>query len=157
MKGQEDNSPLSVIDFTPAILAVAPYSEIGKALYGQYSIEHDLGTSNLWTVDFWIQYIWAENQVLFRVGNDTDSVYIVNSTGEVNYNEDSGVLYNTETAESDALCYNIALGAGTRIVHQGSSKSESINLEDEPFSMVLHLTAGFILPLFLMKIIFLCG
>lgn len=136
LKGQEDNSPLSVIDFTPAILAVAPYSEIGKALYGQYSIEHDLGISNLWTVDFWIQYIWAENQVLFRVGNETDSVYIVNSTGEVNYNEDSGVLYNTETAESDALCYNIALGTGTRIVHQGSSKSESINLEDEPFNMV---------------------
>ena len=135
LKGQEDNSPLSVIDFTPAILAVAPYSEIGKALYGQYSIEHDLGTSNLWTVDFWIQYIWAENQVLFRVGNVTDSIYIVNSTGEVNYNEDSGVLYNTETAESDALCYNITLGAGTRIIHQGSSKSESINLDDEPFNM----------------------
>lgn len=135
LKGQEDNSPLSVIDFTPAILAVAPYSEIGKALYGQYSIEHDLGTSNLWTVDFWIQYIWAENQVLFRVGNETDSIYIVNYTGEVNYNEDSGVLYNTENAESDALCYNIALGAGTRIIHQGSSKSESINLEDEPFNM----------------------
>lgn len=135
LKGQEDNSSLSVIDFTPAILATAPYSEIGKALYGEYSIEHDLGTSKLWTVDFWIQYIWAENQVLFRVGNESDSVYIVNSTEEVNYNEDSDILYNTETAEIDALCYNIAQDAGTRIVHQGKSKSETISLKDDPFFM----------------------
>ena len=136
LKGREDNSPLSVIDFTPAILAVAPYSEIGKALYGQYKMVHHLGYTNFWTVDFWIQYIWAENQVLFRIGNAGDTIYIVNSTGESNYNEYSdGIPYNTETAENDELCYNIALTAGTRIYHQGKSTSELVYLEGYPFYM----------------------
>ncbi len=135
LKGREDNTGAQVIDFTPAILAVAPYSEIGKALYGQYSLTHPLGANHEWTVDFWIQYIWAENQILFRIGNPEDMIYIMNATDEVNYNEDEGTLYNTATAESDELCYNVADVANTKIYHQGAAGSEVINLSDEPFNM----------------------
>ena len=121
--GAGDNNPADVIDFTPAILTLSPYSEIGKSLYGQYSLAHPL-SGNSWTVDFWIQYIWAENQTVFDIGNETDRIYVVISTGEPNYNEydeDSEPPYNYEVTETESLVYNVTLGADTFIFHTGNS------------------------------------
>lgn len=128
---EKDNNPVDVIDFSPAILTLAPYSEIGKSLYGQYSLTHPLPQMNQWTIDFWIQYIWAENQTLFHIGNETDCISIIISTGEPNYNEylDDEPPYNYEVTEPDLMVYNVTLGADTYIFHTGI-KSEYIKISD---------------------------
>lgn len=130
--GREDNNDLIPIDFTPAILAVSPYSEVGKSLYGQYALTHPIGESNSWTVDFWLQYIWAENQVLFTIGTASDSLQVINSTGEPNYNVEDELepKYNTETYLQDALVYNVAKGQGNFLQHTGIAMSSHIALED---------------------------
>ena len=124
--GREDNTDLIPIDFTPAILAVSPYSEIGKSLYGQYALTHPIGESNSWTVDFWLQYIWAEGQVLFSIGTSSDKIQIINSTGEPNYNEplEDEPPYNTEILQRSSQPYNVALGADNFIQHTGLAQSE---------------------------------
>lgn len=130
--GREDNTDLIPIDFTPAILAVSPYSEVGKSLYGQYALTHPIGESNSWTVDFWLQYIWAERQVLFSIGTTSDKIQILNSTGEPNYNEPIAEEppYNTETQLQAELPYNVALGADNWIQHIGVAQSEMQSLSE---------------------------
>lgn len=92
------------IDFTPAILAVAPYSTIGKSLYGRFSLSASLGSTRTFTVDFWIQYIYAENQTLFEIGDGTDKVSLEVRAAECAYatgdDEASGIPYNEETTMS---------------------------------------------------------
>ena len=128
----EDNTPLVPIDFTAAILSVAPYSEVGKSAYGQFSVTHPLGSSNVFTVDFWIQYIWAENQVLLDIGVPSDRIQIICSSGEPNYNEpqDGEPPYNWEIESSDKLPYNVAAGSAVYANHQGIGSFEMIDLED---------------------------
>lgn len=130
-----DNTPLSVIDFTPAILSVAPYSEIGKSAYGQYSIYHNLGDTNVYTVDFWIQYIWAENQILLDIGSNTDKIQVICSSGEPNYNEPlpDEPPYNWEIETSDQLPYNVAAGEAVYLSHTGQTQSSTINFKSLDF------------------------
>lgn len=131
----DDNTPLVPIDFTAAILSVAPYSEVGKSAYGQFSITHPLGSSNVFTVDFWIQYIWAENQVLLDIGVPSDRIQIICSSGEPNYNEpqDGEPPYNWEIESADKLPYNVAAGSAVYANHQGIGSFEMIDLEDIGF------------------------
>lgn len=131
----DDNTPLVPIDFTAAILSVAPYSEVGKSAYGQFSITHPLGSSNVFTVDFWIQYIWAENQVLLDIGVPSDRIQIICSSGEPNYNEpqDGEPPYNWEIESSDKLPYNVAAGSAVYANHQGIGSFDTIDLEDIGF------------------------
>ena len=131
----DDNSPLVPIDFTAAILSVAPYSEVGKSAYGQFSITHPLGDSNVFTVDFWIQYTWAENQVLLDIGVPSDRIQIICSSGEPNYNEpqDGEPPYNWEIESADKLPYNVAAGSAVYANHQGIGSFDMINLEDIGF------------------------
>lgn len=131
----DDNTPLVPIDFTAAILSVAPYSEVGKSAYGQFSLTHPLGKTNVFTVDFWIQYIWAENQVLLDIGVPSDRIQIICSSGEPNYNEpqDGEPPYNWETGTADMLPYNVAEGKAIWAKHQGLSNFETVNLDDTGF------------------------
>ena len=98
--GKENSS--TSIDFTPAILAVAPYASDGKSVYGQFSLERAIGTTDKFTVDFWIQYIFAESQVLFSVGNQYDKIELKVSPDEIFFEiglEDvSGIPFNEEIA-----------------------------------------------------------
>lgn len=130
--GREDNNDVVPIDFTPAILAVSPYSEVGKSLYGQYSLNHPIGESNTWTVDFWLQYIWAEGQVLFTIGTESDKIQILNSTGEPNYNEplDQEPPYNTDIIQRTSQPYNVALGADNFLQHAGIAQTETLSLPE---------------------------
>ena len=130
-----DNTPLSVIDFTPAILSVAPYSEIGKSAYGQYAIHHNLGDTNVYTVDFWIQYIWAENQVLLDIGSNTDKIQVICSSGEPNYNEPlpDEPPYNWEIETADQLPYNVATGEAVYLSHIGQTQNSTINFKSLDF------------------------
>lgn len=131
----DDNTPLVPIDFTAAILSVAPYSEVGKSAYGRFSLTHPLGSSNVFTVDFWIQYIWAENQVLLDIGVPSDRIQIICSSGEPNYNEpqDGEPPYNWEIESADKLPYNVAAGSAVYANHQGIGSFDTIDLEDIGF------------------------
>ena len=81
LAGEADSS--DDIDFTPAILAIAPYATIGKSLYGQCSVSGNFGsTTEEFSVDFWQQYIYAENQVLFDVGTANEKARLVISNQE---------------------------------------------------------------------------
>ena len=71
------------IDFTPAILTIAPYATVGKSLYGQCSVSGNFGnTTEKFSVDFWEQYIFAENQVLFDIGTPNERVKLVTANTE---------------------------------------------------------------------------
>jgi len=71
------------IDFTPAILTIAPYATVGKSLYGQCAVTGNFGNSaGEYSIDFWEQYIYAENQVLFDVGTPNERVRLVTATRE---------------------------------------------------------------------------
>ena len=98
--GKENSS--TAIDFTPAILAVAPYATDGKSVYGQFSLERAIGTTDKFTVDFWIQYIFAESQVLFSIGNTYDKIELKVSPDEIFFEiglgDVSGIPFNEEIA-----------------------------------------------------------
>lgn len=66
----------SGIDYTPAIKAVAPYCQIARCIAGNFSIKKTISTKTA-TVDFWLQYLYAENQQLFSVGTIDDSIALV--------------------------------------------------------------------------------
>ncbi|MBQ0167221.1 MAG: hypothetical protein KBT02_08960 [Treponema sp.] len=74
LKGHEDSS--GGIDFTPAILAVAPYCTIARCLFGQFdvTIEETMTIEGGFTVDFWMQYLYSESQTLFDIGTFNDKV-----------------------------------------------------------------------------------
>ena len=131
LKDESDNEEGSPIDYKPAILALAPYSEIGKSLVGQYSLNHPLG-NQLWTVDFWIEYIWAENQTIFDIGNTGDRISIVVSNGEPYYNtfEEGTVPYNSETVERTEIVYNSIIPKGNYVYHTDGFNEEHFLLED---------------------------
>lgn len=69
LKNGEDNEK-----YTPAILAVAPYCQNAKAIWGYFNLLNSITNVLYSTVDFWIQYFYAENQILFNVGSNADKV-----------------------------------------------------------------------------------
>lgn len=97
------------IDFTPAILAIAPYATLGKSLYGRYGITAAYGSCNVFTVDFWLQYIYAENQIIFDIGNIGDKIKLIIAAGECYFekgaDDESGIPFNAEITQS--RLYNI--------------------------------------------------
>ena len=62
------------IDFTPAILAVSPYCTTARCLYGQFNASLTVEDVTEITVDFWIQYLYAEAQTLFEIGTLNDKI-----------------------------------------------------------------------------------
>lgn len=122
----------SELSFKPAILAVAPYSDTARSLYGVFKLTFDLHNSNTFTVDFWIKFYYAENQVLFDIGTDQDRIQFICLSGEPNYNVPqtyNGIPeppYNYETKQTDALVYNHAQVSAKDmyVKHQGVSTFE---------------------------------
>ncbi|MBO7123184.1 MAG: hypothetical protein J6V90_07900 [Treponema sp.] len=98
-----DETEDAQIDFTPAILAVAPYSPVGQSLYGQYSVYGAFGNAVSFTVDFWIQYIYAENQVILDVGTPQDRIQVVVSAGECYFERG---LKSEEDPDGDDVPFN---------------------------------------------------
>lgn len=118
------NMSAANIDFTPAILAVAPYSETGRSLYGQFNLIKEIGNTNKYTVDFWMQYIWAEDQVLFDIGSDNDKVKLVIQNDEVYLNtplEDEPPLNIEQTRAGEVVVLNEPAASSSFIQHYGSS------------------------------------
>jgi hypothetical protein len=92
------------IDFTPAILAIAPFATLGKSLYGRYGITAGYGVCNKFTVDFWLQYIYSENQIIFDIGNTGDKIKLIIAAGECYFekgaDDESGIPFNAEITQS---------------------------------------------------------
>ena len=104
-----DNSPISSIDFTPAIIAVAPYSEVGKSAYGRFSLTYPLGSPENLAVDFWVQFVWSENTTVFEYGDDDRKIRLVSVVAEPYYNvpQAGEPPYNYEIDEVAKLPYNV--------------------------------------------------
>lgn len=120
------NSSGGDIDFTPAILAVAPYSEIGRSAYGQFRAEITLEASNTLTIDFWIQYIWNENQILFDIGNAVDRIRLEIANDEAYFNDfqeerDAAPLNEEIRMSGDVVVLNEPEPASSTIQHYGNT------------------------------------
>ena len=129
--GRESNGTHGSIDFTPAIRAVAPYAEIGRSLYGQYSLSHPL-PGTVWTCDFWIQYLWGENQTLLETRCGGAVLTLGDRTAEPNYNEQDTEEppYNFETGYTDMLTYNVARDGYGYIAFESKGQRREIQLPD---------------------------
>ena len=129
--GKESNGQYGDIDFSPAIRSVAPYAEIGRSLYGMYSLTHEL-PGTVWTCDFWIQYLWAENQILFEVHCGDALLRLGDRTLEPNYNEpaEGEPFYNTESDESVLMPYNVARDDYGYVSFEGGSQKREVPLPD---------------------------
>jgi hypothetical protein len=119
-----DETEDAQIDFTPAILAVAPYSPVGQSLYGQYSVNGTFGNAVSFTVDFWIQYIYAENQVILDVGTPQDRIQVIISAGECYFERG---LRSTEDPDGDDVPFNeeIRMTQMFRQIQQGEVYNNS--------------------------------
>lgn len=75
LRGVVDNSILrNNFDYTPAVLNVAPYCNNAKSATGMFSMKKKIENSEKLTVDFWMQYLYAENQTLFSIGTTNDVI-----------------------------------------------------------------------------------
>jgi hypothetical protein len=112
------------LDYTPAILAVAPYSETANSLFGQYQILRNISATNSLTIDFWIQYIWCENQVLFDIGTKEDRVRLIVRQNEQYWNipEADEPMWNNEVEMTgDVIVWNEPSEASISISHIGAN------------------------------------
>lgn len=62
------------IDYTPAILTKAPYCSDAKCIFGTFSINITKENLTEFTVDWWMQYLFAESQTLFEIGTPDDKL-----------------------------------------------------------------------------------
>lgn len=135
-------------DFTPAILAVAPYSEIARALFGQFNCSFELEASNKVTVDFWIKYMWSEDQTLVDIGDSFDRIKLTVQSPEPYYNiwdtDNDGQItegecpWNQESVEVGVgfVCYNTPDTANkSYIEHTGTNNSTRVLLSDRNLSL----------------------
>ena len=132
----EESYPDSNIDFSPAILAVAPYAEDAKVAYGQFAAEIGLEASNAFTADFWAKYRWNEGQTLLDISNEAEGARLVVENGECYYNDYTEgrdeAPFNAEILQAgDVVVWNEPEeSAGPAIVHYSSlGQSESASLE----------------------------
>ena len=104
-----DNTEFSSIDFTPAIIAVAPYSEVGRSAFGQFSINYPLGLVENLGIDFWVQFVWSENCTIFDYGDGDRRVKLISVVAEPYYNvpQDDEPPYNYEIYDVDSRPYNV--------------------------------------------------
>lgn len=73
------------IDYTPAIKAVAPYCQIARCIAGNFAALKTIEATKTCTVDFWMQYIYAESQQLFSIGTIDDRIELNIQTEEPVY------------------------------------------------------------------------
>jgi hypothetical protein len=87
--------------------------------------------SNVFTTEFWLKYVWNENQILFSIGNIKDTIVLQLLNDEPYYNDvfDDDIPYNAEVLESDQLVYNDIQYAHGELVHQWQGGSETIDLD----------------------------
>ena len=140
LKGMEDSASQSsaVQDFTPAVLACAPYSTIAKMLYGNYALKKSLGITNTFTVDFWLKYYWNESQELFRLGTPSEYVSVLLTNREPYYNEPLAgePQYNEAVVQAQEVVYNEIENAKKQIVYCSAAGETRYELADYGIELV---------------------
>lgn len=126
--GEFDEVPVNagINTFTPALLAVAPYSTLARSIYGNYSLTKTIATSNDWQVEFWMKQVWMESQTLFDIGNAQQKITLKIVDEEPNYNDPlSGEpSYNNETAQAELIPYNTILDAHADLEYASPAGTE---------------------------------
>ena len=64
----------AIVDYSPAILAVAPFCSKAQCCYGLIRMDYTELNTQVLTVDFWIQFKHAEAQSLFDIGTTEDRI-----------------------------------------------------------------------------------
>ena len=128
--GSYNYSGSAEISFIPPLSAEAPYSTEGKSLFGNLEIYKNLGSVSKFTIDFWMQHIWQENQILLNIGNDNDRIILQVENEEPYYNEpaEGEPSYNEAVEEETELVYNQIGAAHLNIVHKNQYYSEKTML-----------------------------
>lgn len=133
LKGAGDaEEQAGITDFTPALLAISPYSTVAKALFGNYAIEKTIDTSNNWTVEFWLKFAWNESQTIFNftTNNQTLSLKVLNDEPYYNNPLPTEPSYNYETTEPQKLVYNEIKRNSTELQHTTLSGTNKYSLLD---------------------------
>ena|GEM_PF-3598636 len=61
----------------PLILkAIAPYATEARALHGNFRLQGTFDVNAAWTLDFWLYYYWNEDQIIFRVGSESENIQL---------------------------------------------------------------------------------
>lgn len=133
LKGAGDaEEQAGITDFTPALLAISPYSTVAKTLFGNYSVEKIIDTSNNWTVEFWLKFAWNESQTIFNftTNNQTLSLKVLNDEPYYNNPLSTEPSYNYETTKSQKLVYNEIKRNSTELQHTTLSGTDTYLLLD---------------------------
>ena len=150
----------AVMDFKPAILAVAPFSNLARSLFGVYKLTFDLdndaalgakvSTTGKFTVDFWIKFYYAEGQTLFDIGTANDRIQFVCTKGEVNYNAPQTYVLPTSQPESqqdidEGEFYERHGTDFTRAYTYNSGTTYYIYAPEPPYNYDIKYSEGFVL------------
>lgn len=128
LKGRGDSNG---IDFTPAIQAVAPYCTNAKCLYGQYDAKYTALAVTTLTVDYWIQYLYAEAQELCNIGSSDDKIImqvlpaepVAVVSGVVSWRGEQAIIYTADRNPSVSdYAYNTAA-----LAEEGGESNKTIS------------------------------
>jgi len=122
LEGEAEGIPLF-------LKAIAPYATEARALHGNFRLLNTFDVSGAWTLDFWLFYFWNENQVIFSVGNNSESlqVSVVNEEPYLNDEPTDGVWLNDEPI--GGVWLNEIRGAHTKITHYFQGAADVTELE----------------------------
>lgn len=150
----------TVMDFKPAILAVAPYSNLARSLFGVYKLKFDLDDDTIFgsrvsqtgkfSVDFWIKFYYAEGQTLFDIGTEQDRIQFVCTKGEVNYNAPQAYMIAPVQPESqedidEGEYYEKQNTEFVRATTYNSGFTYYIYAPEPPYNYDINYSEGFLL------------
>ncbi len=117
--GSYHYSGSAAISFIPPLEGVAPYSTEGKSLFGNVEIYKNLGNVSKFTIDFWYQHIWQENQIIFDIGCNNEWIMLQVENEEPYYNEpaEGEPSYNEAVDAETELVYNQIGKAHVNVLH----------------------------------------
>ena len=126
--GEGDTPTGAITDFTPALLAIAPYATVAKSIYGNFSLSKTFSASNSWQVEFWMKHIYNENQTIFSIGNSQQSITLRVRNAEPYYNvpdtENEEPPYDNGIIEHD-IAYNMPVAKDLYLEYVSPSGTEA--------------------------------
>lgn len=149
--GSYHYSGSAAISFIPPLEGVAPYSTEGKSLFGNVEIYKNLGNVSKFTIDFWYQHIWQENQIIFDIGCNGEWIMMQVENEEPYYNEpaEGEPSYNEAVDAETELVYNQIGAAHVNILHGNqyaiyTEKRQLTNFNEGWYHMAIVMDANHI-------------
>lgn len=149
--GSYHYSDSAEISFIPPLSAEAPYSTEGKSLFGNVKIYKNLGNVSKFTIDFWYQHIWQENQVILDIGGNNEWIMLQVENEEPYYNEpaEGEPSYNEAVDAETELVYNQIGKAHVNVLHGNqyavyTEKRQLANFHEGWYHMAIVMDANHI-------------